>query len=149
MLALSHRLRVRRDERGQALAEIALVTPILAMLVLAIYQFGMIFSNYIDVTEASRQAARSASTWGAPTVANSGNTTAGIAAGTSAAQASASSLYNGGSGPLTVNLAATGSWAAGNPVTATVTYPYSLDIIGFTVLSGTLTSSTTMRIEKH
>jgi hypothetical protein len=38
-------------------------------------------------------------------------------------------------------------WTAGQSVTVTVTYPYSISIMGVVVGSGTLTSTTTQRIE--
>lgn len=48
----------RRRMRAQALAEFALVLPILAMLLLGIIQFGFIFTAQIGVTNAVREAAR-------------------------------------------------------------------------------------------
>jgi hypothetical protein len=41
------------------------------------------------------------------------------------------------------------SWVAGNQVTATVSVPGSVDVLGFVVWSGQITGSTTMRIEKR
>ena len=40
-----------------------------------------------------------------------------------------------------------GTWNAGDPIKVTVSYPYSVNIIGWAVKSGSLTSSTTMRRE--
>lgn len=52
--------RLRRDEKGQAMIEFALVFLILVMLVLGIVQFSMIFSGQIAVTNAAREGARAA-----------------------------------------------------------------------------------------
>ena len=39
------------------------------------------------------------------------------------------------------------AYAQGSDVTVTATYPYSISILGLVVSSGTLSSSTTMRVE--
>ena len=57
MLRFSHRA---RDERGQAMVEFALVLPILMALLLGIIQFGIVFNNYITLTDAARAGARKA-----------------------------------------------------------------------------------------
>src|SRR5204863_9443150 len=50
-----------RNEEGQAVAELALVLPILTALLLGIVQFGIVFNNYITLTDATRTGARKAS----------------------------------------------------------------------------------------
>ncbi len=52
----------RRGNRGQALTEFALILPVLAVLLLAIVQFGVIFGAQVGLTNAVREAARYAST---------------------------------------------------------------------------------------
>jgi hypothetical protein len=47
------RSRLRPAEEGGALVEMALVLPVFAMLVLGIMSFGVMFMNYIDLTEAT------------------------------------------------------------------------------------------------
>jgi len=49
-------------ESGQALLELALVTPILVLLVLAIFQFAYVLETQIGLTNAVREAARRAAT---------------------------------------------------------------------------------------
>ncbi|HEY8644492.1 MAG TPA: TadE family protein, partial [Gaiellaceae bacterium] len=49
-----------RNEDGQAAAEMALVLPVLAAILLAIAQFGIAFNNYITLTDATRAGARKA-----------------------------------------------------------------------------------------
>lgn len=58
------RLAVRgRAERGQALTEFALVTPLLALLLFGIIQFGFLIGGQVGLTNAAREAARYASTY--------------------------------------------------------------------------------------
>src|SRR5262249_18512078 len=47
-------------ESGQALLELALVTPILALLVMAIFQFAFVIESQMGLTNALREAARRA-----------------------------------------------------------------------------------------
>ncbi|HSL97063.1 MAG TPA: TadE/TadG family type IV pilus assembly protein [Candidatus Deferrimicrobiaceae bacterium] len=49
-------------ESGQALLELALVTPILILLILAIFQFAYVLETQIGLTNAVREAARRAAT---------------------------------------------------------------------------------------
>lgn len=52
------RPRLSRDERGAALAELAIVLPIMLMLILVLYDFGRGFLAYVTVTNGARDAAR-------------------------------------------------------------------------------------------
>ena len=47
-----------RDESGQSLVEFALVAPILFLLVLGIFKFGLVLNNWLVMTDATRSAAR-------------------------------------------------------------------------------------------
>ncbi|HAA89854.1 MAG TPA: pilus assembly protein TadE [Peptococcaceae bacterium] len=49
---------LRRSQRGQALAEFALILPLLLLLVFGIIEFGRIFYSYLMVTQAAREGAR-------------------------------------------------------------------------------------------
>ena len=51
------RNRLRRDE-GQALTELSLTAGFLCLMLLAVWQIGTVFSNYIDLSEAAREGAR-------------------------------------------------------------------------------------------
>ena len=62
MLRQLDRSRARVTESGQGLAEFALVAPILLIIMLAIIQFGWIFTTQIGLTNAIREAARFAAT---------------------------------------------------------------------------------------
>jgi hypothetical protein len=49
-------------------------------------------------------------------------------------------------GKLDIAVTATG-WEHGQSVTVEATYPYEIDLLGFVVASGDLTSETTERVE--
>jgi Flp pilus assembly protein TadG len=125
-----------RNEDGQTMTEFALVLPILALLLFAIVQFGMLFHNYITITDAARAAARKAAV--------SKDTPNPAATAEEAARGSASNLDQG---DLDVAVSVTPSWEHGADVTVTTSYPYEISLVGKSVVSGTLTSSTTERVE--
>ena len=52
--------RVVRDEKGQTMAEFAIVLPLLVVLLFGIVQFGILFNNYVTLTDAARAGARAA-----------------------------------------------------------------------------------------
>lgn len=47
-----------RDQRGQAMVELALVLPILLVLFMVVVEFGIVFHDYLIITNASREGAR-------------------------------------------------------------------------------------------
>ena len=49
--------RMRRRQRGQSLAEFALITPVLLMLVVTVADFGRVFATSVEVEAAARDAA--------------------------------------------------------------------------------------------
>jgi hypothetical protein len=56
-----------RQQRGQALVELALVTPILVLLIMAVAQFAFVLETQIGLTNAVREAARRAAADPCPT----------------------------------------------------------------------------------
>jgi len=50
--------KLRRDKKGQAMVEFALILPLLLFLLMTIFEFGNIFHSYLLVTSASREGAR-------------------------------------------------------------------------------------------
>lgn len=52
--------KVIQNNRGQALVEFALILPILLLLIIGSMEFGLIIHQYLAVTEAAREGARSA-----------------------------------------------------------------------------------------
>jgi Flp pilus assembly protein TadG len=53
-------VRCRLDERGQALVEFALVVPLLLLLLLGVVEFARAWNTYQVITDAAREAARTA-----------------------------------------------------------------------------------------
>ena len=124
------------DERGQTLVEFAALLPVLCLLLFGIIQFGVVFHDYLTVTDASRVGARKAAV--SRLLGDNGD------AAEAAAKLAADSLNGPG---LNATCAADDWDAAGSDVKCTVTYPYSIDVLGMVVASGTLTSVTTERLE--
>lgn len=48
----------RRTERGQAIVELALTLPLLLLIILGVFDFGLLFQQYEVVTNAAREGAR-------------------------------------------------------------------------------------------
>jgi Flp pilus assembly protein TadG len=130
-----------RNEDGQAAAEMALILPLLAALLLAIAQFGIAFNSYITLTDATRAGARRAAV--SRFVGDNG-TSAVLAV-----RAAAPNLKQTGPDGLVVDATVTNSnWTVpGSEVTVTATYPYSINILGWTIAGGRLTSTTKERLE--
>jgi Flp pilus assembly protein TadG len=127
------------------MVEFALIAPIIGLLLLACFQFGVAFNDYISVTDAARAAARRASIDGAPATTYT-DATADAVDSSQVATGHTCAADNWCT-TITTNPAAPAGWAAGNAVTATVTAPYAIKILGFSVISGTLSHSVTMRIQ--
>jgi Flp pilus assembly protein TadG len=128
--------RSRSSEDGQTAVEFALVLPILAVLLFAIVEFGVTFHDYVTVTDASRVAARKAAV--SRFVGDFG------ASAEAAGENAAASLNDDALG---VDCSAEDWEEPGSDVSCTVTYPYSIDVLGWVVANGTLTSETTERLE--
>jgi len=134
--------RRRRNEEGQALIEFALVLPLLLLLVFGIIQFGILFNNYITLTDAVRAGARQAAV--------SRTLPDPVAVTTDRVQRSAYSLKVSDLGvTVTPYDPSDGSatWVQGGDVTVEATYPYAINLLGFVVFSGNLKSKTTERVE--
>jgi Flp pilus assembly protein TadG len=143
---LSSRGRQRDTQSGQAVIELALTLPLLLVIVMGIFDFGLMFQHYEVVTNAAREGAR---------VAVLPNYT------TADAQARAQQyLTSGGLSASATILAVPGQATFGSPaktvnqVTVTVNYPYTYPFIGpiLNLLGGSLGSVTlqgvsTMRVE--
>jgi len=124
------------DERGQAAVEFALVLPILMALLLGIIQFGIVFNNYVTITDAARAGARKAAV--SRFLSDNG------AAAKIVAHNSAQGLNQS---KLGVTVTSTDWNTPGSDVVVTTTYPYSIHILGWTVKAGNLTSTTKERLE--
>jgi Flp pilus assembly protein TadG len=124
-----------RNERGQTMVEFALVVPILCVVIFGILQFGALYNDYVTLTDSTRVGARKAAT--------SRHSLTPEADAEAAARNSAAGLD---ADDLDIAVNAT-SWEHGESVTVTATYPYEVDLLGFVVASGDLTSETTERVE--
>jgi Flp pilus assembly protein TadG len=124
-----------RNEQGQTMTEFALVLPVLALILFAVIQFGIVFNNYITLTDATRAGARKAAVSRQDPNRNS--------AVMSAVRSSASDLS---SSKLSVSPPSS-TWDSGADVTVTASYPYSISLLGLVVKSGSLSSTTTERVE--
>jgi len=47
-----------KNQKGQALVEFAIILPIIMLLIMGIFQFGMMLNAYITIENASREGAR-------------------------------------------------------------------------------------------
>jgi Flp pilus assembly protein TadG len=138
------RLTHLRREDGQAMTELALIMPIFAVLLLAIVQFGIAFNNYLTLTDATRAGARKAAV--SRFIGDNG------ASAKQAVKTAASSLDQAvltpGISVTSINTSGLADWSTpGDVVTVTAVYPYRINILGFSVTSGSLTSTTKERLE--
>lgn len=111
-----------------------MVIPIFLMLLLGILQFGIVFNNYITLTDAARAGSRVA----AVSRQDSCPTCKATAAVKDAA---------GGLDKTKVLVDVDSTWAPGEQVTVTAQYPYEIDILGKVVASGYLTAEIKERVE--
>jgi Flp pilus assembly protein TadG len=123
-----------RSEQGQSLTEFALALPILALLLFAVIQFGIVFNNYVTLVDATRAGARKGAVGR-----EQGNPSGAVVA---EVKASARDLNQG---QLGVTVSST--WQPSSDVTVTATYPYRISLLGLVVKSGNLRSTTTERVE--
>jgi len=122
------------NNRGQALVEFALVLPVLMLLIIGMMEFGLIIHQYMVVTEAAREGARSAA------VGNS-NTTIISVTKTAASQIDISEL--------TVAISPADTRVRGNSVTVTVEKPVAITTLlsPFFPAGFTVQGISTMRVE--
>jgi Flp pilus assembly protein TadG len=118
------------------MAELAVVLPVLLMLVLGIIQIGIVFNNYLTLTDAVRAGAR--------TAAVSRQYTDRVDRVKAKVRDSASSLDTADAKlPITVD----STWDPGTDVTVTASYEYSISLVGLVVKSGWLTAKSVERVE--
>jgi Flp pilus assembly protein TadG len=128
-----------RSQTGQAAVEFALIAPMLLVLLLGIVQAGIAFHNYLAVTDAARAAARQAIE----------ARVSGVTS-TDVQQAAWDAAPDLSRTDLRVTMTNTGDptySTPGSQLTVTVTYPYSINVLGFVVASGNLTSSLKGKLE--
>ena len=116
------------------MTEFALVLPILAVLLFGVIQFGIVFNNYVTLTDAARAGARKGAVgrFAANPVGDVQTAVKSSAGGLNQSQPEHH-------GELDLD--------SGSDVTVTATYPYSISLLGLVVKSGRLSSKTTERVE--
>lgn len=131
-------VRLVREEKGQAVVELALVLSLLLLILLGILTFGLVMHDYLSVTYASREGARAA--------ALGGSDAAVVDAVTTALPATLDPAL-----VTTTITPAQGNRPRGATITVTVSYPIPLDIPFIASALGrdslTLSGSTVMRAE--
>ena len=127
---------MRKNERGQAMVEFAVIVPILLVLLLGIMQLGVVYNNWVTLTDAARAGARKGA------VCRSGCSPDAATATTNAVKNSAANLNQSN-----LSVSVSSSWTQGSDVTVSASYPWSVNVLGVVVASGTMTSTTTERVE--
>ena len=128
--------RARKREDGQTLVEFALVLPLIAILLFGVIQFGIVFNNYLTLTDAVRAGARKAAV--------------SRSLGASGAQNAATQAVVDAGVDLKLkskDVSVSSGWDPGDTVTVQAQYPYSINLLGVVVKSGFLKSQTTERVE--
>jgi Flp pilus assembly protein TadG len=123
-----------KSERGQTMAEFAIVLPALMLVVFAIVQLGILFNNYQALTDAVRAGARVGSV-------------SRLAADPPGATVQKVKDAAADLDPSKLSVSVSSGWHHGDDVTVTATYPYSLSLFGVVVKAGSLTSTTVERVE--
>jgi Flp pilus assembly protein TadG len=121
-----------RGSEGQAIVEFVIVLPLVVTFVFVLVQFGITFNDYLRVTDAARVAARAAA------VARFNGDDPCAAARAAVVAASSDLVFQGCST----------SGRPGDPVTITVTHPWSVSLPLLPLSdSGDLKSAATERLE--
>jgi Flp pilus assembly protein TadG len=128
-----------RTEDGQTAVEFALIAPVLLALLLGILQAGIAFHQYISITDAARAAARQAIVARVSDVTEADVRQAAKDAAGSLDQTKIDVSWSNPDDPTFTH--------AGSEVTVTVKYPYSINVLGWVVASGNLTSTMKGRLE--
>ena len=122
------------SEQGQTMAEFTVVLPILITLLFGIIQFGILYNNYVTLTDAARAGAR----------------TAVVSRGDSDPAATCANKVRSAADNLTqtnLTVTCTSTWQPGDDVQVEADYPYDLNLFGVVVKSGTLKTLMTERVE--
>jgi Flp pilus assembly protein TadG len=134
---MKHRIyRNITSESGQTMTEFAIVLPIFVALLFGIIQFGIAFNNYVTLTDAARAGARKGA------VSRNSSDPAGDCR--AAVLAAATDLNQS---VLAPTVQCVSSWQPGSDVEVDASYPYSINLFGFVVKSGNLTTAMKERVE--
>jgi Flp pilus assembly protein TadG len=142
------RLARGKREDGQALVEFALVLPVLLLILLAILKLGLLFNNYLTLTDSVRSGARfmalergAAGNYCSATDAQVKNSASGLNPANITFTPSGSGVTFTGTDSCT-------SLTQGNSITLQANYPCDFKLMGITfVPSCSLTVSASERVE--
>jgi Flp pilus assembly protein TadG len=126
-----------KNNRGQAIVEFALVFPWLILMLVGVIEFGLILNQYMVMSEAAREGARSAALG-----ADNATVTAAVQAAVSSQSIDKSRI--------TVSINPSGARVRGNAVTVTAAYPVKTITQMMSVFftgTPTVEGSATMRVE--
>jgi Flp pilus assembly protein TadG len=120
-----------RSERGQSTVELALVLPVVALLLLALLQVGLVARDVVLVSHAAREGARAAATDSDP------------------GAAERAAARSGGLDPTRMDVEVRGRDGPGSRVRVTVDYriPTSVPVIGPLLGEISVGTTVTMRVE--
>ena len=118
------------------MAEFAIALPVFALLLFGIVQVGIVFNNYLALTDAVRAGARTAAVSRHEADPEGVTETRVVDAGANLDEAE-----------LEVTVEVDPDWTTGAEVSVTATYPYEINLLGMVVKSGDLTSTTVERVE--
>lgn len=116
------------------MVEFAIVLPLLVVLLFGIVQFGIVFNNYVTLTDAARAAARKGVVSRNAADPNGDCQAEGVAAASNLDQSKLK---------LTCNVPST----PGQDVQVDASYPWSVSLFGFSVMSGDLKTTMKERVE--
>ena len=142
-------MRGLRRERGQTAVEFALCVTVFFMIVFGLLKVAVIYGNYTALQHAARDGVRKGSVMRGTGDASS----TAVASAVTTAVRSSNPLLDHSKLGITVtgldsNITPDGVlWEAHDRVSVTVTYPWKLDVIGLTVWSGTMSTTTQAIIE--
>ena len=142
---------LRKEQQAQSIVEFALTVPILLMVVTGIMAFGIVFNNYIMLTEATSVGARQLTVSRGQTLdpcQTFSNAVSAAAPLLKASKLTFTLTLNGDTYPGTSCSGSPTSGAPADMVLGTsavvkVTYPYSLGIFRSIITNGLLTAQTT------
>jgi Flp pilus assembly protein TadG len=142
-------MRIMRRERGQTAVEFALCATVFFMIVFGLLKVGVIYADYSALQHAARDGSRK----GSVTRGTGDASAAAVSAAVTTAVRASNAILDPTKMGITVtgldsNVGADGTyWEAHDRVQVTVTYPWALDVIGLTVWSGTMSTTTQAIIE--
>ena len=156
------RLSGAAGERGQALVEFAMVLPVLMLIVLGIIKGGLLYNNYLQLTDAVRSGARQLAIERGQTspCGDAANEVIGSASGLNSSNIAMTMTENpeATGDPTNATYTTTGppsgtgtcpfTLVSGSAATLTATYPCDFTILGISfVPSCSLSASATERVE--